>query len=258
MATRSMLKLFAFSTHAFDAPAEAEALIDALMGGLFAATRFGRNEPVRRSLAGAGRAEAIALLKGADGAKSGSVFLAGSKPAMTFTVDWRQGQTCIWYAEFDAKLAEKPSDCANLSAALAALFSRFPAQFAAVAPSADWDARHWIVEKFADGGESTTKVGLDLDGHFPGIFWWTLFGNEACAFFGREKLLSAPVAQTDNLGATGGVVLRADVCPQRIATGAPSPAESALREMLGQEYFFDINEPQCKGCGVPGVTQART
>lgn len=251
-----MLKLFAFSTHSFHTPGESDALIDALMSGLFTASRFSRAEPVRQPLAGDGRAEAIALLTGADGAKSGSVFLAGSKPVMTFTVDWRKDQTCMWCAEFDAKLADTPAHCATLSKALAALFSRFPAQFAAVAPSADWDARHWLVEEFDDGGESTTKVGLDLNGHLPGIFWWTLFGREACAFFGRKTLLSAPVAEVIDLGTAGGVALRADPCPQRLAGGALSPTELVLRDLLGQDYFFDIQKPQRKGLKIPGVTPA--
>ncbi len=254
MAARSVLKLFAFSTHAFSAPGEAEASVDALTDGLFAATRFGRAEPVRQSLAGSGRAEATALLRGAPGAASGTVLLAGSKPAMTFAVEWRRDQMSMWFAEFDAKLAAGPPQCASLSAALARLFARFPAQFAAVAPSADWDARHWLVEEFDDGGESLTKVGLDLNGQLPGVFWWTLFGREACDFFGRETLLSAPVAQADDLGAAGGVALRADTCPQHLVGGQLSNTESALREFLGRDYFFDIRQPQHRGIGIPGLT----
>lgn len=253
-----MLQLFAFSTHPFHAPGEAEALVDALMGGLFAASRFGRAEPVRQALAGDGRAEAIALLKGADGASSGSLLLAGSKPAMTFSIEWRRGQSCQWYAELDAKLAGDAARCAALSDALGALFARFPAQFAAVAPTAAWHARHWLVEEFDDGGESHTKVGLDLDGHLPGIFWWTLFGRDACTFFGRETLLAAPAAQALDLGAVGGVALRSDLCPQRIDGGRLSAAEEALREFLGRDYFFDICDPQRPCTGVPGVSLPRT
>lgn len=256
MAARSMLKLFAFSTHSFNAPGEALALIDALTAGLFAATHFGRAEPVRQPLAGTGRSEAIALLKGQHGAKSGSIFLAGSKPKMMFSVDWREGQTCMWYAEFDAKLADKPVNCAAFSDALAAIFSRFPAQFAAAAPSGDWDARHWLVEEFDDGGESSTKVGLDLEGHLPGIFWWTLFGREACEFFGRERLMSAPVAQASDLGANGGVALLADRCPQGLEGGRLSAAETAVRQFLGSAYFFDRQHRRRKGLVIPGLTQA--
>lgn len=206
-------------------------------------------------VAGAGRAEAIAQLKGADSTSSGSVFLAGSKPSMTFTIDWRRGRSCQWYAELDAKLAGKSAHCAALSDAVAAFFARFPAQFAAVAPSADWDARHWLVEEFEDGGESRTKVGLDLNGHLPGIFWWTLFGRDACAFFGRETLLAAPAAQALDLGAVGGVALRSDLCPQRIAGGRHSAAEASLREFLGRDYFFDIRNPRRRCTGLPGVSQ---
>jgi hypothetical protein len=255
MALRSLLKMFAFSTHAFDAPGEAEALVDLLMGGLFAATRFGRAEPVREPLEGEGRAKAIALLRGPDGGQSGSVFLGGSKPAMTFTFDWRRGQSSVWYAQFDAATAGSPARCATLTAALSALFARFPAQFAGVAPSADWDARHWLREEFDDGGESITKAGLDLNGHLPGIFWWTLFGRQACEFFGRELLLSAPVAQAEDLGTIGGVALRADVCPQSHANGRLSEAEAAVRQWLGSDYFFDIQHPQRKGLAIPGVTK---
>ena len=256
MAIRSMLKMFAFSTHPFDASGEAEALVDSLMGGLFSATRFGRAEPVRQPLKGEGRAEAIALLRGPEGAQSGSVFLAGSKPAMTFTIDWRRGQSSVWYAEIDNKTAEGPAQCATLGAAFSALFSRFPAQFAAVAPSADWDARHWLLEEFEDGGEARTKAGLDLNGHLPGIFWWTLFGRQACEFFGRETLMSAPVAQAEDLGAAGGIALRADVCPQGLAGGRLSAAEAAVRQFLGSDYFFDIQYPRRKGLVIPGLTQA--
>lgn len=255
MAIQSLLKLFSFSSHPFDTPGEAEALVDALMGGLFAATRFGSAEPVRRSLKGDGRTAAIALLKGAKGASSGSVYLSGSKPPMTFSIEWRRGQSCLWYAEFDAKLADDASHCTTLSDALASFFGRFPAQFAAVAPSADWDARHWLIEEFDDGGESRTKVGLDLQGHLPGVFWWTLFGREASEFFGRETLLAAPVAQALDLGASSGVALRAEVCPQRVAGGRLSAAEAAVREMLGDEYFFDIRDPDRCCTAIPGVSQ---
>ncbi len=258
MAIRCPLKMFAFSTHRFDAPGEAEALVDVLMHGVFAATRFGHAEPVRKPLKGGGRAEAIAMLKGGDGAASGSVFFAGSKPTMMFSFDWRHGQRSIWYAEFDAALASGPAQCAALSTALSALFTRFPAQFAAVAPTADWDARHWLVEEFDDGGESTTKVGLDLDGWLPGIFWWTLFGRQACEFFGRATLLSAPVAQVTDLGATGGIALQADVCPQNLANGQLSPAEMAVRNLLGRDYFFDIQNLHRKSQPIFGVTQANT
>ena len=256
MAIRSMLKMFAFSTHTFDAPVEAEDLVDLMMGGLFAATRFGRAEPVRQPLKGEGRTEAIALLRGSKDAQSGAVFLAGIKPEMTFTFDWRRGQSSVWYAEFDAKLVKGPTHCATLCAELSALFTRFPAQFAAVAPSADWDARHWLLEMFDDGGESKTKTGLNLNGHLPGIFWWTLFGRQACEFFGRETLLAAPVAQVNDLGAAGGVALRADVCPQGLADGRLSAAEAAVRQLLGSDYFFDIQHPHRKGLVIPGLTQA--
>ena len=79
---KSSLELFAFSTHTFDSLGQAEDLVDMLMGGPFIATRFGSAEPVRTSLASGGRAAAIALLRGAQGANAGSIFLAGVQPGI--------------------------------------------------------------------------------------------------------------------------------------------------------------------------------
>jgi hypothetical protein len=224
------------------------------MGGPFGATRYAWAEPVRIPLASGGRAGAIAMLRGADGANSGSVFLAGSKPRMTIAIEWRRGQSCHWFFDLDAKLALNTSQCDGLSAALAVLFTRFPAQFALLAPSGELQARHWLTEAFEDGGESHTKVGLDLPGHLPGVYWWTLFGREAAAFFGKDLLLAAPVAQAFDLGERGGVALRVSDCPHHAEAGQTSTAESAVRELLGAEYFFDIRDPNRHCSVIPGLT----
>lgn len=258
MTQKTPLKLFAFSEHRFDAPGEAEALVDTLMGAPFGATRHGTAEPVRTPLAGKGRAAAVSALRGAQGTRGGAVFLAGTQPRLTAMMAWRHGQTCTWYAEFDPGMASNTAQCNRLVEALADLFKRFPARYAALAPGHCWKARHWLIEEFEDGGEAHTKMGLDLAGHLPGVFWWTLFGREATAFFGRDVLLALPVVQTIDLGAQAGVVLRTDACPDQYSDGGLSAAELAARDLLGAQYFFDIRDTQRTCAIIPGLTGPST
>jgi hypothetical protein len=254
MHRRPALQLVAFSKHTFDAPGEAEALIEQLMRVPFGATRFGAAEPARTPLTGAGRSAAASALRGVEGANYGTIVLAGTKPRMTVLVDWRRDRTSTWHAELDVSMASNPSRREVLVDALADLFTRFPARFAALAPAHCWRARHWHVETFDDGGETHTKVGLDLEGQLPGVFWWTLLGREATSHFGRDALLAAPAAQVLDLGEAGGVVLRAAPCPPEGSDVHLSAAEAALRDHLGSEYFFGIRAPTRRRAVIPGLT----
>jgi hypothetical protein len=251
MAKRTLLKLFAFSDFKFAREDEANALVRELAGAPFGLTRFGRAEPLRDTLEADGAARAAKLLYG--NGQFGAVMLGGKQPHSIFDIGWRNGMCKLWYAEFDARVADCAPHCMELAKTLERFFKAFPARYAAAAAAEVWKARHWLVRAQADGGENVKKVGLDLEHQLPGVYWWTLFGPDATRFFGRERLLALPCDAVTDLGAAG-VACRADPCPQAHALGRPSPNEARLRDAIGAEYFFDITAPRRRGSGIPGVT----
>lgn len=248
-----MLKLFVWSRHPFDCETKALALLDRLAAGPLAPTTFGAFQPVRSKLTAAGRLTAAAMLSGAPGHRSGSLFLSAKKPPSTLLFEWAGGSINQWYGEFDDQLLDTPAARDALVGFLADCFREFPIVFAGVAHEDDWQSKHWIIEKFDDGGETHIKVGLGVEGCLPGIYWLTAFGPELTAHFGRDALLALPSREAIDLGDRGvAIVLDAD--PRDADRTTMGEREAAVVRALGQNYIFDIADTARACTPIAGAT----
>jgi hypothetical protein len=249
------LKIFAFSRYRFDTREKALALIEWLAEGPFAPELFDAAEPVRRKLARSEWPQAADMLSGAPAHRGGTLFLQSKKPRATFVFAWFPAGTAEWYAEIDGALLARAGGRDKIVEFLAGLFGAFPVVFAGVSAEEDWNARHWVTEEDEDGGETTTKHGLDLRGCLPGVYWMTVFGTELVEHFGAARLRATSAAQAMDLGA-GGMALVLETDPVAAKQRALTAEEDRLREAIGDEYFFDLTRRDRRCTPVPGVSDS--
>jgi hypothetical protein len=87
-------------------------------------------------------------------------------------------------------------------------------------------------------------MGGDASRHLPGLYWLNFFGKPYCDLMGRERLLSAPVAEVLEMG--DGILLRLADDPRKWSSLEYKAAERRVLEHIGSQYFFLKDQPNRK------------
>jgi len=99
----------------------------------------------------------------------------------------------------------------------------------------DWTGRSGRPE----GGRAQ---GTDRKQHLPGVYWANFFGPVYAAFFGEDRLESAP-AYEKRRGQESWVLLTS-ATPDEWDAAETVEREAAIREHLGSDAFFLLDEPK--------------
>jgi hypothetical protein len=249
-----MLKLYALSRYEFDTPEKAHALLELLAEAPVPPQTFGSSEPAREKLVRDSWPEAARMLCSTPQRSGGTIFFQSKKPRSTIMIQWSSGSVSEWYWELDDAVLARAGGAAAVADFMGRLFREFPAVFAGVSPEEEWHAKHWLVEKL-EYGRMEQRVGFDLQGCLPGVYWMTVFGKELVEHFGAARLRATPVAQAMDLGA-GGMALVLETGPAAAKQRALAAEEDRLREAIGDEYFFDITRRDRRCTPVPGLSDA--
>jgi hypothetical protein len=96
---------------------------------------------------------------------------------------------------------------------------------------------------------SETGFGGDTRSGIPGVYWANFFGRIYVEMIGRQKFLSAPCFQREELE-DGGFLLLTSENPLDWDKPEVQELRKAMRDHLGYEYFCDIKNPDRK-CKIP-------
>jgi hypothetical protein len=120
-----------------------------------------------------------------------------------------------------------------------ALCSTLSPLYGDVHASDEWDAKNMSHE-----GGGLEAMGGDASRHLPGLYWLNFFGKPYCDLMGRERLLSAPVAEVLEMG--DGILLRLADDPRKWSSLEYKAAERRVLEHIGSQYFFLKDQPNRK------------
>lgn len=100
----------------------------------------------------------------------------------------------------------------------------------------------WDRKNISREGGGMMAVGVDASRYLPGLYWMNFFGEPYCTLIGKERLLSAPAYETEELDV--GVLLLLASDPEAWDTPEYKASESRVLKHLGDIYFFNAHEPQ--------------
>jgi hypothetical protein len=142
----------------------------------------------------------------------------------------------------------KPAARAAWLAWITQLFESLPVLFGFAAMGAEYDAKH--VEETAD---SKGWLGSSLAEHekfLPGIYWLTVFGRELASALPVTRVDTIPGVLVHPLAGDQVMVLL-DEPPVPKSMAARLTREREIAAMIGNEYFFDRDDPGRQHRNVP-------
>lgn len=241
-----------------DRPEKAVELLEFFneQGGVFAPVRYGPREPLKKVFDPDDLGEPAQLLSRSPEHSAGSIWLKGAKHRSLAWIKWSAGDVSSWDMFLDDKFFARPAQTAQFIEFLAELCRRFPVLYGGAAPSEDWDAKHWKVERGPTGGEALRKMGLELDECLPGVYWATIFGAKCVKTLGRAKIEGLDAHRIVDLG-PGGLLAVLREHPFKPERDERLRQDKMAMRALGERYFFSIDDP-AKGCkAIPGVTRGK-
>jgi hypothetical protein len=135
------------------------------------------------------------------------------------------------------------------------LFCLFGAHYGEISHKKDDTQQSTIYTYFPPGHPSAGKVysqtgfGGDTSKGIPGVYWANFFGRIYVEMIGRQKFLSAPCFQREELE-DGGFLLLTSENPLDWDKPEVQELRKAMRDHLGYEYFCDISNRE-RVCKVP-------
>lgn len=257
-----MLSIMLWTRHKFDTQDKAAALFNLLneVGGTFTPSWFDNKEPIRKEYTKDDLSEPIKLLSGHPKYLGGGLLLKGSNYKYKALFNWNMEGISTWHIYLSKAYFKSPTrieEFLHFISQLNQLGSNgaSPLIYGAAAPKEEWSTKHWLVKRRPGGRKSRKKAGLELKESLPGIYWFTIFGEELVEFFGREKIESLPVSHVFDLGQNGIGVLRRDF-PFTPENDLCHDHEIMAR--LGSQYFFDINDLEKQIEAIPGITLGKS
>lgn len=116
-----------------------------------------------------------------------------------------------------------------------ALCGALPSLYGDIHSSDEYDAKNMSHE-----GGGLEAVGVDASKHLPGLYWLNFFGKPYCDLIGRDRLLSAPAAETREVNE--GVLLRLFDDPRKWASPEYKAVERRVLDHIGPQYFFSKDQ----------------
>ncbi len=113
------------------------------------------------------------------------------------------------------------------------LATRMPFDYGHAELGTEWADKHAVT----DGH----YIGIDFQRYLPGLSWLNFFGPLYCDFIGRKRLLTAPGKWVKELA--GGVLIALGDSPYEWDSLEYRERCAAVEAYLGQEYFFNITDP---------------
>jgi hypothetical protein len=119
----------------------------------------------------------------------------------------------------------------------------------AVALRADYAYLHVLPQDEVDIRPDDGRIGgmaaLDLPNGLPGLPWAACYGKPYTGFFGKEKLLSLPVAEAREVGPDTAFCQLTDRLLDCVTdTARLDERRRAVYEVLGRDAFFDPAAPE--------------
>ena len=234
-----------YTPYEFNTERKAAELFDFMesSGGIFAPTRFGFGEPVRKHYVAGSREEAVNLLCGSPKCTHGAIFLKGASHRSLSVFRWVRSRVSTWEFYLDDEFLSGPEKVQEFINLVTSICNKFPLIFGWVAPDEDWRAKHWQVE-YDERGRSrgSRKLGTDLENGLPGVYWITIFGPHLTRRFGATSIAELPVHRVLQLREAGtGIVVRE--FPYEPPLAERLEQDRRIMELLGAQYFFDIRDP---------------
>ncbi len=118
--------------------------------------------------------------------------------------------------------------------------------------NAEFALIHLSSKKEIRRGVQTAVNELDLGGGIPDLYWATVFGPSYVEFFGRDRLLSAPVYRVDELGAERIYLqLSEHLSDFESEWKQVNAVRDAVKEHLGRDAFVDPRRWRPRPARVP-------
>ncbi len=240
----------------FDSGEKAESLLSFLSGeaNVFAPVRYDDYEPARKIYDPQDTREPIALLSGAPAHRDGGIALKGAKYKSLVTIGWGTDGHGGMTFSLDQAFFTKKDRTAELMALLTSLCDRYPFIYGYGASIEDWEATHRRRIESPDGIVTDIKIQTDYERCLPQVSWLTLFGASLVNHFGRDVLLSLPVAQTFELGNESIGILLTSASPFASSQDERFALATKVMSRLGNQYFFDSNDVARECAPIPGIT----
>ncbi len=207
--------------------------------------RFGRHEPLRDRFQENDPEAFIAAWRGAGahGSRMAS-FLFGKRRVYQATAMWcSQGdQLNSVHFTFQAKHADEEyaRECLDLGSRL---FEALHGQYGHLCSREEYWSKNVTDAWIGPTGrpEGGRAHGTDRKRHLPGIYWANFFGPAYVAFFGVERLRSAPAFEVRRNSRFW--VLLTAASPFTWESPETAQREMKLREHLGTDAFFLLEHP---------------
>ncbi len=248
-----------YSKTPFDTEQRARELLSALLlNPTFAPNRFGECEPYE-ALTSERFEDAVALVVNRTeqqlnpGRVSSLVFFKRTlSPRCSYYIEWSR----LPHLAFDTPgvsveegyigKADHLREWLNFVFGLLPHFAPWYARFATAAEQRQKNTLHWhhVHPRAANpekGVESYSGVGVKLEQGIPGVYWGNYFGPFYVEWLGREKLETLPCVEKEWLD-TGGVFFTTAPTPFEWDTPEARQVEQAVREHLGSDAFFDMDQ----------------
>ena len=107
----------------------------------------------------------------------------------------------------------------------------------------DFERKNTLPRPTMIEGKLIATGGMDIRKCLPGIYWANFFGKSYVQWFGENTLISAPCFERRPLP-NGGILLLSASTPLDYAKADAQRREWAMRRHLGEDAFFDKNNPK--------------
>jgi hypothetical protein len=111
----------------------------------------------------------------------------------------------------------------------------------------DFERKNKLPKPTMIEGKLIATGGMDIRRCLPGIYWANFFGRKYVQWFGENSLASAPCFERSTLP-NGGTLLLSTLTPLDYTKPDVQRRERAIRRHLGEEAFFDKDNPKRSCC----------
>lgn len=247
MSEQFVFKLY--TLHTLDQQDTLAKLWDLLQDDLIDPVRFDGVERARRVFSKDSVADALEIFQ-----DRGSLFVKGNKDKFLAHFSSFPAGINLWEFYVDTKsMAKKKADL--WMQWVASLCREFPVLFGLGCSESEFFSKHSMVRSLPGGGRVTEFVGAsikDFRAFLPGVYWLNIYGQDIVAFFGAEKIKSIPGITLPTLDDRLALFHLADQSPVADALSRQA-AERIIARTLGEEYFFDITQPDQQLTAIPNL-----
>ena len=249
-----------YSSKRLDQPVHAQQLLNTICRyDTFVPDRYDWCEPIRQQFDKNDLRGPVAVLENQEDNKlhpedpRGGILLSRRRrPRCSFNIEWsgiRLEPITASFYNVEEEYVHEPARLAQWLDFSLSLFIAQDAWYGAIALDEEHQRKHKLVYSmpasappvWSPGATVETYVGTKLYENIPGVYWGNYFGPFYVEWLGRHRFSTVPCVDKRWLP-NGGVFITTASLPSEWSHPAAQTLQGQLREHLGADAFFDIEE----------------